>query len=429
MRNLTTKIVFSTFSGLFLLSGLLAAQDKKLWVLRASGEMTEYDPANFETKQTVKVPAEAIASPGSLTVNHLGQMLFAPQVSLPLDEDDADGKSRVWFWDGHNATVLQREVLRTSGTSGSNVAITESVPTPHLSAEGMRLYWFTNQGRRLQRDGVDLSTKNTWQAWSTDLVGGKREDLTSASLPDCSCPTGGCEDTCPYGEAWVPENGVGKFFLLSQVIAGKDQPAYKSTVLYEDNAGTWSGSAASPPLKRMLDAATPASILEAVPDTGCCGWSNLSDDQVLLRSPGKTLTVFDERSEYRNANYDVSFYAENGKLSPGLDAAALTIAATAEANKPIQLAKDGQADPEESQRIRKALLELPVLEVKSLDSGNSSNSSQRIAFLPHATLIGWINDKEILIVEEHLLVEYNLTKGTRRKSNIRVEDAANVFLR
>jgi hypothetical protein len=166
-----------------------------------------------------------------------------------------------------------------------------------------------------------------------------------------------------------------------------------------------------------------------VPDTGCCGWSNLSDDQVLLRSPGKTLTVFDERSEYRNANYDVSFYAENGKLSPGLDAAALTIAATAEVNKPIQLAKDGQADPEESQRIRKALLELPVLEVKSLDSGNSSNSSQRIAFLPHATLIGWINDKEILIVEEHLLVEYNLTKGTRRKSNIRVEDAANVFLR
>jgi hypothetical protein len=395
--------------------------------LRASGEITEYDPANFETRQTVKVPAEAIASPGSLTVNHLGQMLFALPVALPMDEDDAAGKSKVWFWDGHNATVLQREVLRTSGISGSNVAISESAPIPRLSAEGTHIYWFSNRARRLLRDGVDLSTKNTWQAWRTDIASGKREDLTSTSLPDCSCPTGGCEDTCPYGEAWIPEDGIGEFFLLNQVTAGKDQPAYKSTTLYASNADTWSATAISPPLKRVLDAMTPAAILEAIPDTGCCGWSNVSDDQVLLRLPGKTAAVFDERSEYRNANYDVSFYAENGKLSPGLDAVALTIAATAEANKPIQLAKDGQADPEESQRIRKALLELPAVEVKSVE--DISNSSQRIVFLPHATLIGWINDKEILIIEEHLLVEYNLAKGTRRKSNIRAEDAANVFLR
>ncbi len=38
-------------------------------------------------------------------------------------------------------------------------------------------------------------------------------------------------------------------------------------------------------------------------------------------------------------------------------------------------------------------------------------------------------DKEILIVEGHLLVAYNVATGTRRKSNIRVEDAALVFLR
>ena len=52
-----------------------------------------------------------------------------------------------------------------------------------------------------------------------------------------------------------------------------------------------------------------------------------------------------------------------------------------------------------------------------------------MAFLPHATLVGWISDKEILIVEGHLLVAYNLAKGTRRKSTIRVDDAAHVFLR
>jgi len=424
-----TRAALSIFSALLMLCGSVAAQGKRLWVLRAPGEMTEYDPANFEIKQTVKVPAEAVASPGGLSVNHAGQMLFALAVSLPLDEGDVAGKDKVWFWDGSKAATLERDVARTTGVSGSNLAITESAAIPHLGADGTHLYWFSNRAHRLQRDGVDLSTKDTWLAWRTDLTGAKSEDLTSVSLPDCSCPTGGCEETCPYGEAWVPDDGLGKFILVTQVIAGKDQPAYNSTTLFEDTAGRWSGTGISPPLHRVLDAAGPGAILEAVPDTGCCGWSNQSDDQMVLRLPGKTVIVFDERSEYGNADYDVSFYAENGKLSPGLDAAAFTIAATEEGDKPIQLAKDGQADPQESQRIRKALLELPAVEVKSVDAKGGSNSTRRSAFLAHATLVGWITDKEILMVEDHLLVDYSLATGTRRRSNIRVEDAADVFLR
>jgi hypothetical protein len=43
--------------------------------------------------------------------------------------------------------------------------------------------------------------------------------------------------------------------------------------------------------------------------------------------------------------------------------------------------------------------------------------------------VGWISDKEILVVEAHLLVAYNVSTGVRRKSTIRVEDAAHVFLR
>jgi hypothetical protein len=52
-----------------------------------------------------------------------------------------------------------------------------------------------------------------------------------------------------------------------------------------------------------------------------------------------------------------------------------------------------------------------------------------VAFLPHATLVGWLNQRELLIVEDHMLVTYNVSTGTRRKSNVRVEDAAHVFLR
>jgi hypothetical protein len=177
-------------------------------------------------------------------------------------------------------------------------------------------------------------------------------------------------------------------------------------------------------LRRVLDAANAGAILDAVPDTACCGWENQSDDQTVLRLHGKTLIVFDELEAYKNPDYDVSFYTENGKLSPGVSSVALTIVATAQPNTAIQLAEQGQANPEESQRIRKALVDLPAVEVKSVE-----DSPRRIAFLPHAELVGWISDKEILIVEGRVLVAYDVATGARRKSSIRVEDVGRVFLR
>jgi hypothetical protein len=419
----------STFCVVLLLTAALAAQGKRLWVLRAPGEMVEYDPATFSAMQTVKVPAEAVTSPEGFSVNHLGQMLFAPSVSLPLAEGDLATGRDVWLWNGHAATTLAREVSRTTSTTGSNLAITESAPVPYLSADGTHLYWFTNQARRLQRDGVDLSIKTTWLSWRTDLAGAGRQDLASIALPDCSCPTGGCEETCPYGEVRVPDDGLGKFFLLTQFVAGKDQPIYKATSLYEEDAGKWAATAINPPLRRVLDASNASTILEAIPDTACCGWKNQSDDQALLHLQGKVLTIFDEQATYKNEDYDVSFYAEDGKLSPDGGAVALTIVATAQSNKPIQLSEQGQANPEESQRIRKAIVDLPAVEVKNVEAKSGREEVRRIAFLPHATLVGWISDKEILIVEGHLLVAYNVSTGTRRKSTIRVDDAAHVFLR
>ena len=416
--------VIPTFCVVLLLSAPLVAQGKRLWVLRAPGELVEHDPATFAPKKTVKVPPEAVTSPQNLAFNALGQVLFAPSVSLPLAEGDLAAEREVWFWDGQAATTFRgREVARTTSTTGSNLAIAESASVPFLSADGTHLYWFSNQARRLQRDGVDLSTKTTWSGWRTDPAGAGREDVASVALPECSCPTGTCEESCPYGEVWVPDDGVGKFFVMTQFVAGKTQPVYKASSLYEDGGGKWAATAVDPPLRRVLDAANAGAILEAIPDSGCCGWANQSDDQTLLHLHGKTLNVFDELAAYKNPDYDVSFYTENGKLSPDLGAVALTIVATSQANKPIQLSEQGQANPEESQRIRKALLDLPAVEVKSVE-----DAPRRIAFLPHATLVGWISDKEILIVEGHLLVAYNVASGTRRKSSIRVEDAAHVFL-
>jgi hypothetical protein len=228
---------------------------------------------------------------------------------------------------------------------------------------------------------------------------------------------------------WAPDTGVDKFFLMTQFVTGQTAPVYKASARYREKGGKWSAEALSEPLQRVLDAtADGGAIVEAIPDTGCCGWSNQSNDLTLVLS-GETLgekkiTVFDEQATYKNPDYDVSFYTSNARLSPELGYVAMTIVSTAQENKAIQLAQEGQANPEESQRIRKALAELPAVEVKRM-----LESPERVAFVPHAVLVGWINEKEILIIEDHVLVAYNVGTGARRKSSVRVEDAGRVFLR
>jgi hypothetical protein len=413
----------------------LMAQNKRLWVLRAPGEMLEYDPATFAAKppvanraitnSAIKLQPEALKSPQSVSVNRQGQILFVPTATLPLAESDADTPHKAWLWNGKAAASLDMGVSRKTAAAGSNVAVTESAASVYLSADGQHLFWFANQARRLQREEMDLSTTTTWQAWQTDLESNARQDLASSTLPDCRCTTGSCEETCPYAVAWAPEDGVSKFLLITQFTAGQTGPIYKASVRYLQDAGKWTANPVTPPLQRVLDAASDRNVIvEAIPDTACCGWLNQSDDQTLLRTGEKTLVLFDELATFKNPDYDVSFYTSNARVQPGLGAVAMTLVSTAETNKPIQLAEQGQASLEETQRIHKALEELPAVEVKNLE-----DSPKRIAYLPHATLVGWISDKEILVVEAHLLVAYNVSTGVRRKSTIRVEDAAHVFLR
>jgi hypothetical protein len=227
------------------------------------------------------------------------------------------------------------------------------------------------------------------------------------------------------GAFWVPDEGVDKFFLMTQYIAGQTERTYKTTTLYQDESGKWTGKPLPQALEQPLDA-SPAGdvIVSAIPDVACCGWSNQSNDQTLVLVNGKSQTIFDEAATYKNSDYDVSFFTSNAKLSPDLKSLAMTISATAQANKPIQLAEDGQANPEESLRIRKTLAELPAVAVKTV-----SESTKQVAFVPHSSLVGWINDKELLILEDRLLVVYNVGSGVRRKSTVKVDEVARVFLR
>jgi hypothetical protein len=419
------RILSSSLAALAMLACPLLAQTNRLWVLSAPGEMVEYDPSTFALKQKVKLPLEAVKSPAGLSINHQGQILFAPAVSLPLSESDTATPRKVWIWNGQAARSLEQGADHTSENRGSNQAVTESAPIPYLSADGAHLLWLTNETRRLQREEVDLSTVNAFQAWQTDLDGKNRADLASTKLADCRCKTGTCEESCPTFAVWAPEGGVDNFFLTTQLVAGQTATSYQASTRYQQEGGKWTANALPDPLQRVLDASSNGDVIvQAIPDTGCCGWSNQSNDQTLVLSAGKSRTIFDEQATYKNSDYDVSFYTSNAKLSPGGDRVAMTIVATAQTGKPIQLSEQGESTPEESQRIRKALLELPAVEVKTVE-----DTSKRLAFVPHAALVGWISDKELLMVENHLLVAYTVGTGARRKSTIRVPDALHAFLR
>lgn len=407
-----------------LFPGSLLAQNTRLWVLRAPGEMVEFDPATFAVKQTVKVPPEVLKSPANLQVSRAGQILFAAPASLPLSEDDVAPR-KVWMWNGHAATTIAQQIQREVNDRGSNKEISESVAVPLLSADGVHLFWSGNSAQRLVREEIDLSTQTTWQAWRTDLGGGSREEIGSHKLPECRCTTGSCEETCPTGVIWTVPQGVEQFFLLTEYVVGQTAPTYKTSLRYHEENGKWTSDVLAESLQRVLDAASMGTVIvKAIPDTGCCGWSNESNDQTLVLTNGKKITAFDEFATYKNPDYDVSFYAANARLSPEVDLVAMTISATAKANSPIQLSQQGQANPEESLSIRKSLAELPAVAVKSIE-----DSPRQLAFLPHAALVGWLTEKELLLVEDHLLVVYHLGTGTRRKTNVRVDDALHVFLR
>jgi hypothetical protein len=403
----------------------LFAQERRLWVLREPGELVEYDLTTFAVKNRVKVPPEALKSPANVSVNRLGQILVVPSTTPAVTDEDAAAPHTVWLWNGQAATTLDPGTVHNTEHRGSNQVVTESAPVAALSADGAHLYWFDNHERRLDREEINLSTTITWQAWRTELKGKNREDLASVKLPECACGTGVCDETCPVGAFWAPDEGVDKFFLMTQYIAGQTERTYKTTTLYQEESGKWTGKPLPQALEQPLDA-SPAGdvIVTAIPDAACCGWSNQSNDQSLVLVNGKSQTIFDETATYKNSDYDVSFFTSNAKLSPDLKSVAMTISATAQANKPIQLAEDGQANPEESLRIRKTLAELPAVAVKTV-----AESTKQVAFVPHSSLVGWINDKELLILEDHLLVVYNVGSGVRRKSTVKVEDPGRVFLR
>jgi len=403
--------------------------NKRLWVLQEPDAVVEYDPATFAPRQTQKIPPEIFKSPQDLQVNRKGQMLFLPATVRESDGFVHENTEReFWFWDGASGRFMERPITKTTTPSAANKLLETAVPRCFLSTDGTHLFWFENRKKTIMMQdlGQELSVNTTFRAWQTDLSGQQAQEIASQSFPPCKCETAVCSETCPEASYWPPDEGVGVFFVTTEWTPGQIGSEYHGSSLYQMANGEWTASKL-PAIEKVLDSSSHGSdvaLLEAIGDSGCCGWENESSDQTLLLKNGKAVTLFDEFKQYQNQDYDISFFTSNAFLSPSGALVAFTINATQPSGTEIRLSDSGKTNPGELAQIQKTLAELPVVEVARVE-----DREKQAARIPRATLVGWIKDEEILLIENDQLVAFNLVSSTRRVSRIKVVKPYYAFLR
>jgi hypothetical protein len=218
---------------------------------------------------------------------------------------------------------------------------------------------------------------------------------------------------------------VGNFFLVTRFTPGQLGSIYHESLLYQRSGQTWQVKKLPQPIQKPLTASENGeALVAAVPDGGCCGWENESNDQTLLLQNGKSSVLYDESNRYHNPNYDVSFYTADARLVDGNGMVAYTIVPTALTDSQIRLSSEGKENAEELARVRNAIAELPAVEVVQ-----PGIQPQKATMIRHAVLVGWVSDREILVAQDGRLAVYDIRDSRRKETTIRVRRAADAFLR
>lgn len=382
----------------------------------AGGEVVELDGATFAATRRIPLPKEVAGAAGGPAVSRGGQVLSCPP--------RAEGRP-CWLFDGLAGRWIARPAR---GPAVHAVDSSRSVPWSVLSADGRALFWFENEYRVAgDRDDASDSAPSvsvTFRAWRTDLSGTGDSPVATLAFEPCRCATGACEETCPEAAVWTPDGGVDDFFIVSRWIPGQLTAAYQSSAVYRRTSDGWTATPLPRPLETVLDADEGAqAIVHAVNDTGCCGWMNESPDRTWLLRNGTNVPLFDERGEYGNDDYDVSFYTPNASFSPGGRQVAMTIASTLARGEAVRLLHDGQADPPELQRVQRAAAGLPAVVVADL----TGKVPRRVARIRRATLVGWLGEGRLLLRRDKRFEAWDVRGATG--TTIAIPDGARVLVR
>ncbi len=403
-----------------------------LWVLRPPDALVAYDVARFSVQRTLPVPSYLAGAPEYVDINPAGEVLFRPPPNLVwAGPDMAPASGRMWLWDGTGARSARLSATVTIPGRTGRTSL-EVVTLPWLSARGDSLYRFESRFQKtLDSTGIEQATRNSAGLRRTPLAGtpAARGDsvVTLPELPACPCTTGACEESCPEWSFWAPDGGVGDVFLLTRWIPGQLGTTYEETVLYRRLGGRWAPSPLPQAVEAPLDASPTGDLLVAAePDGGCCGWANDGSDRLLLVRGGAVTVLYDEFARFANVDYDVSFALANARLAPGNRLLAYTLVADVGGDSgQVRLSSSGKPNPAELQRVRETLAQMPEVEVTEVSGG----APRRLTTIPHAGLVGWLSEHELLLAQGGRLVVYDLRGGAIRPTGIPVRSERDAFLR
>ena len=388
------------------------------WVLQPDNRLAAYDAADFRNWQTLALPPEAMGHPERISISRQGAVMvaYAPAENVSL--------RRFWQSDPRLGSSLAGGADDSQPAPDGLELITAAVPEVYFTSDPERLFWFENREQRLTRDCADISVDTVFLAWTTNRQGGELRQASEVRFPKCACATAVCEESCPEAKVWAPEGGISDFFFVTRWVPGQLQPQFQQTDLYRLQNGRWVSQKLPAPVEEIADAADHGNVfVEVVSDGACCGWENESSDQALLFRGGQRTVIYDERERFHNDNYDVSFFTARVKLSPDGTRVAYTLLATATPSAEIRLADSGKDNPEELQRVKKAIGDLPRVEVVAVAD------PKKVAVSLPGELVGWLDAKRLLMVQAGELVVVDAASGAKTPTPIKAENAQHVFVR
>ncbi|MDE3136316.1 MAG: hypothetical protein KGL59_07065 [Acidobacteriota bacterium] len=390
-------------------------------------------------KSSSPLPPDARQHPESISISRTGIVLYAKQ------EPNSGGRPLHWYlWKNGQTYDLLAASREERPAKGNSTLVTSATPVALLGTDARHLFWFENRLSVIQRENEgEISQSGEFRSWTSDLNARNTRQVVSVALPSCKCETAVCEETCPIIDAWAPDRGVSDFFFLTRWIQGQTSSDFLETILYRAAGAVWVPQKLPKPIYEFLDAANGGNTyIAAVPDGGCCGWENESDDITDLArgGGGEQITFFDEFARFHNRDYDVSFFTPKALFSPDASQIAYSITSTYRPGEQIRLADQGRENPRELKQIQNALTDLPRLEVVQIPklqirddvarTGIVQPTNLRPAFsLPNVELIGWLDSRRVLAWQHGELFVINASTGQSAPTGLKAEAASRVFIR
>ena len=388
-----------------------------LWVIQRE-DAVPYDPTDFRPGTPVRLPPEASIYPEKLAINSRGQRMLARE----------DGT--LWLWDGKRTATVG---------AASDDPINPPAPNDAnrswlLGDDGASLFvveTFATRGRPGANDVRVLQTGLDRRC--------KRLVLAYVRLP-CQYseePAGIFE--CPAATLWAPGGVARDFMVLTHwyhdwrdLVPEPDSGARDDSeppsdwpygschqiVSHRDARGDWD-EGVDRDVSTLLDAMARGSVLLQRDETVEMNGYENGCDSVRFTSRDTSVTLSNTCGTFPTPNYDVGFTTTRGLLSPGGRRVALTLVGSATPDGKLPVRQVGHADTLELRSLRRALAEMPVTEVYV--PGASKAPVRRIA---HAELVGWLSDREVLVLERGKIVAVNVATGGRRESSIQASAAA-----